>query len=86
MTRPLERDAMPLPADVIEAEKKAKPPRNAADDGKTGGQVNRGDPGQGNFRGHDAAGTNAMTGQPGGDENERTAPGISTDKKADDTK
>ncbi len=31
-------------------------------------------------------GINAQTGRPSGSESEATAPGISTDKKADDTK
>lgn len=83
----MKRDGYPMADDAaIEAEKKAKPPRNSADDGKAGGILHRGEPKKGNFRGHDAAGHNAMTGQPAAGENERTAPGISTDKKADDTK
>lgn len=39
-----------------------------------------------NTSGHATAGDNAQSGTPSGTENEATAPGISTDKKADDTK
>lgn len=74
------------PRDGAAAESKAKPPAGPVDDGKVGGQSQGGRAGAGNFDGHDAAGVNAQTGQPAGAEDERTAPGISTDKKADDTK
>lgn len=67
-----------------DAASKAKPP-GGIDDGKSGGHQG-GERGPGNFRGHDAAGTNAQTGRSAGTETERTAPGISTEKKADDTK
>lgn len=82
----MKRDAHPLPPDKMEAEKKAKPPRDSADDGKSGGRHHDGKPGAANFEGHDSAGHNAQTGHKSGAETERTAPGISTDKKADDTK
>ena len=36
--------------------------------------------------GGDGGGTNAQTGEKSGTETERDAPGMSTDKKADDTK
>jgi len=80
------RDVDPMSPDAMAAEDAALPPRGAVDDGKTGGILHRGEAGDGNFRGHAAAGHNAQTGVPSGTEAERTAPGISTDKKADDTK
>lgn len=43
-------------------------------------------PAAANSSGHASEGTNAQSGTPSGTETERDAPGISTDKKADDTK
>jgi len=63
----------------------ARPDRGQADDGKGQGQVHRGLPGSSQM-GDGGAGINAQSGLPSGSETERTAPGISTDKKADDTK
>ncbi len=61
----------------------AKPP-HGADDGKSGGATGgrRGAP---NFT-QDSHGTNALNGKAKGAENEKAAPGISTDKRSDDTK
>lgn len=62
-----------------------RPPGDAADDGKsggkTGGQSQGGRPGRGNVE--PAHGTNAQSGVAKGTEDDRTAPGIDTGKKAD---
>ena len=76
----------PLPLDEGQAEKAARPPRDSADDGKHGGQSQGGAPGATQMGRGDAAGTNAQSGTPSGSEHERNAPGMSTEKKADDTK
>ena len=68
-----------------EADKAAKPDRGQADDGKTGGQSLGGVPSLPISRGANA-GVNAQNGKISGSETERDAPGMSTDKKADDTK
>nr|WP_295661068.1 hypothetical protein [Polymorphobacter sp.] len=52
----------------------------------TAGQREDDKPAAANVSGHVSAGNNAQTGTPSGTENEQNAPGISTDKKADDTK
>jgi len=80
----------PLTADRGEAEKKARPP-HGADDGKTGGHTQGKAGQQGKAAavrspGEHTAGINAQSGQESGSETERDAPGISTDKWADDTK
>ena len=78
-------DETPVAPDKAEAERKGRPPRGQADDGRDGGVLHRGyastaaTPGVGR-------GDNAQTGRPSGAEDERNAPGIATDKKADDTK
>ena len=61
----------------------AKPP-HGADDGKSGGSTG-GSRGTGNFA-EESHGTNALNGQTKGSESEKSAPGISTEKHADDTK
>ena len=61
----------------------AKPP-HGADDGKSGGST-AGTQGASNFS-QDSRGTNALNGQTSGAESEKSAPGISTDKRSDDTK
>jgi len=61
----------------------ARPP-HGADGGKSGGST-AGSRGASNFT-QASHGTNALTGQRKGTENEKSAPGISTDKHADDTK
>lgn len=70
------------------ADKAAKPPRGADASGAIGatepGDVSL--PAAANASCHATSGTNVQSGQPSADESERTAPGISTDKKADDTK
>ena len=63
----------------------ARPDRGNADDGKSGGRSMGGTAGVASVAGG-GAGINAQTGKPSGKETERVAPGISTDKKADDTK
>ena len=76
-------DPMTMPDGTGEADSKAKPPRSA-DDGKAGGRR-----GGAQHRPDFTApshGTNAQTGAPSAHEDERTAPGIATDKKADDTR
>lgn len=77
-------DQPPLPLDVGDAERVGRPPRNSADDGKSGGQSQGGKLGTGTV--HAAAGENFQRGGPSGTENELNAPGMSTDKKGDDTK
>ena len=74
----------PLSLEEGHAERVGRPPRDAADDGKSGGQsqggrVRDGMTGEG-------GGTNTQRGGPAGSEDEREAPGMSTEKKADDTK
>ena len=76
----------PLPLDKGHAEKAGRPPGNSADDGKHGGQTQGGKPGSTQMGQSDAAGTNAQSGQKSGTETEQDAPGMSTEKKADDTK
>lgn len=61
----------------------AKPP-HGADDGKSGGST-AGSRGVSNFA-QDSYGTNALNSQTTGAESEKSAPGISTDKRSDDTK
>ncbi len=61
----------------------AKPP-HGADDGKSGGST-AGSQGGANF-GQDSHGTNVLNNQTKGAESEKTAPGISSDKRSDDTK
>lgn len=68
-----------------DAGKAAQPDRGQADDGKAGGQSLGGRIGT-PATGGDGGGTNAQTGEKSGTETERDAPGMSTDKKADDTK
>ena len=75
----------PMSPDQAETEQKAKPP-HGADDGKVGGQTQGGVPAAGNFGGQHAAGTNAQSGRAAGAETERDAPGMSTEKNADDTR
>lgn len=82
MTAPTEGG--PATEAEYEAENSAKPDRGEADDGKTGGQEARGRPAP--PRAGDGIGINAQNGEPSGAETERNAPGISTDKKIDDTK
>lgn len=79
------RNETPLSPDRAEAERKGRPPSGAAEDGRNGGILHRGKPGNPSDAGA-GQGTNAQTGRPSGAEQERGAPGISTDKKADDTK
>ena len=76
----------PLPLDEGHAEKAGRPPRDSADDGKHGGQTQGGVPGKTQMGRGDAAGVNAQSGRKSGTETERDAPGMSTEKKADDTK
>ena len=83
MTAPRKGDTV-LEADA-QRHTAARPDRGQAEDGKSGGQMNKGKPGQSNAPGS-GAGVNAQSGQPSGTETERHAPGMSTDKKADDTK
>lgn len=79
------REEMPVSPEQAESELKGRPRRGQADDGRDGGILHRGHPG--NSAAPAAGfGDNAQTGQPSGAEHERGAPGISTDKKADDTK
>ncbi|UAJ11420.1 hypothetical protein [Polymorphobacter megasporae] len=52
----------------------------------TGSNEDRDLPAAANTSGHATGGTNAQSGTVSGSETERDAPGISTDKKADDTK
>ncbi len=75
-------DATPEPADHMKA---ARPDHGQADRGTTGGRANDGKPGTTQF-GAGGAGDNAQRGSPSGTESERHAPGMSTEKKADDTK
>lgn len=63
----------------------AQPDRGQADEGRHGSASRGGHAGPSNATG-DGAGTNAQSGTAAGSEGERHAPGISTDKKADDTK
>lgn len=67
-------------------EMKGKPRRGQADDGKSGGQSQGGQPGQTQFDGQGGAGTNAQRGGPSGTESDRDAPGAATHKDADDIK
>ena len=79
----------PLPLEEGDDQRMAKPPRGSADDGKTGGQSQGGRIPMGPSTAGDGAGTagtNAVRGGAAGSEDERTAPGMSTEKKADDTK
>ena len=76
----------PLPLDEGHAEKTGRPPRDSADDGKHDGQSQGGVHGATQMGRDDAAGTNAQSGRKSGSETERSAPGMSTEKKADDTK
>ena len=73
----------PVPEHEAADLKAAKPPYGA-DDGKRGGKAG-GARGGANF-GDASHGTNAQTGKPTGAEDERAAPGISTDKRSDDTR
>ena len=75
----------PLPLDRGDAERKGRPAGGQADSGKHGGASQGGRPGTRSVAGP-SHGTNAQTGGSAGREDERSAPGISTDKKADDTK
>lgn len=63
----------------------ARPDRGQAEDGKSGGRLHTGAPGASNAPG-DGGGLNAQSGARSGAETERQAPGMSTDKNADDTK
>lgn len=83
MTAPRKGDTA-LEADA-QKDTMARPERGQADDGKSGGQVHNGTPGESNAPGS-SAGTNAQSGALSGTESERHAPGMSTDKKGDDTK
>ena len=83
MTAPRKGDTV-LEADAQKLTS-ARPDRGQAEDGKSGGQVHDGQPGRSNSPGG-GAGTYAGFGAPSGTETERHAPGMSTDKKADDTK
>jgi hypothetical protein len=76
----------PLPADEGNAERIGRPERGKADDGKSGGISQGGKTSQGMGTGTGSPGTNAQRGGESGSENERNAPGMSTEKKADDTK
>ena len=69
----------------MEAGMAAKPDRGQADDGKAGGESLGGQIGT-PATGGDGAGINVQSGEKSGTETERNAPGMSTDKKADDTK
>ncbi len=79
MTAPRKGDTV-LEADA-QKHTSARPERGQAEDGKAGGQMHTGEPGRSNAPGG-GAGSNAGSGT----ETERHAPGMSTDKKADDTK
>lgn len=83
MTAPHKGDTV-LEADA-QKHTAARPDRGQAEDGKAGGQMQQGEPGQSNAPGS-GAGTNAQSRQPSGTETERNAPGISMGRKADDTK
>lgn len=80
------QDKAPLPLDQGQSERRGRPHGAEADDGKAGGASLGGQASTGNFRGDDSAGSNAQRGGPSGNEVERTSPGMSTEKKADDTK
>ena len=79
------RNQTPVSPERAEAEMTGRPRRGQAEDGRTGGQSQGGHLGRPNSPG-DGTGTNAQTGKRSGSESEREAPGISTDKKADDTR
>lgn len=81
----MKRDEPPMPLDRAQDEMKGKPPHGASD-GKDGGRSQGGKASPGNFDGDDTHGRNMQSGTRQGAESEETAPGISTDKKADDTK
>lgn len=68
---------------ALSAQERRPPPGDTSDDGRTGGQVQDGEPGHGNFAAA-SGGVNAQSGRAAGVESERDAPGASTDKKADD--
>ena len=68
-----------------DAHKAAKPDGGEADDGKQGGQSMGGRRGPASAA-SDGVGINAQSGGKSGSESERGAPGMSTDKKADDTR
>ena len=76
----------PLPLDEGREEMAAKPRRGQAEDGKTGGRSQGGRAAGDQFGTPGGAGTNAQRAGPSGTESEREAPGMSTDKKPDDTK
>jgi hypothetical protein len=88
------QDFPPVPLDEGQAERRGRPHGAEADDGKSGGTSLGGQASGGNFKGDDSAGNNAQrsgasdSNQSGasGAEVERTSPGMSTEKKADDTK
>jgi len=80
---PIMPDPMTAPDGTNDAESTAKPP-HGADDGKAGGR--RGGAKHAPNFPAPTHGTNAQSCAKAGTEDERTAPGISTDKKADDTK
>lgn len=61
-------------------------PHSPPEDGRAGGASQGGRASPGNFSGQPAAGINVQSGRESGTENERTAPGMSTDKKQDDTR
>jgi len=76
----------PLPLDEGGDERVGRPPGASADDGKSGGQSQGGAPGRTQMGDDHAAGTNVQSGRKSGTETEQEAPGMSTEKKADDTK
>lgn len=84
MTAPAEA-GVPGAATDPDATSAAKPDRGQAEDGKHGGQSMGGHPGAPSTA-SDGAGINAQSGEKSGSETERDAPGMSTDKNADDTR
>lgn len=83
MTAPAEGG--PATEAEYDAGKAAKPDRGQADDGKAGGRSLGGQTGTPSVA-SDGAGINAQSGEKSGSETERGAPGMSTDKQADDTR
>lgn len=84
-------DKATVPADGKAGDNQAAMPRrDAAEDDATNSPTRPSKPDDrpaaANSSGHATSGINAQSGQPSAGETERTAPGISTDKKADDTK
>lgn len=84
MTAPRKEDTT-LEAET-ERHNAARPDRGQAEDGKTGGEMNEGAPGSSQFVSSGGDGVNARSGPAAGGGTERDAPGVWTDKKADDAK